>query len=96
MEGRANRQWADEAEAAKKLRSFLPKDTLWSAPKFLTPAQAEKALKKPLKAVTPRLEKALARLIIKPEGKPVLAPESDPRPAICQNPLEGLVDESLL
>ena len=96
VEGRANRQWADEAEAAKKLRSFLPKDTLWSAPTFLTPAQAEKALKKPLKAVTPRLEKALARLIIKPEGKPVLAPESDPRPAICQNPLEGLVDESLL
>ena len=96
VEGRANRQWADEAEAAKKLRSFLPKDTLWSAPKFLTPAQAEKALKKPLKAVTPRLEKALARLIIKPDGKPVLAPESDPRPAITQNPLEGLVDESLL
>ena len=96
VEGRSNRQWADEAEAAKKLRSFLPKDTLWSAPTFLTPAQAEKALKKPLKAVTPRLEKALARLIIKPEGKPVLAPESDPRPAICQNPLEGLVDESLL
>ena len=96
VEGRANRQWADEAEAAKKLRSFIPKDTLWSAPKFITPAQAEKALKNPLKPVTPRLEKALARLIIKPEGKPVLAPESDPRPAICQNPLEGLVDESLL
>ena len=96
VEGRANRQWADEAEAAKKLRSFLPKDTLWSAPKFLTPAQAEKALKNPLKPVTTRLEKALARLIIKPEGKPVLAPESDPRPAINQNPLEGLVDESLL
>jgi hypothetical protein len=96
VEGRSNRQWADEAEAAKKLRSFLPKGVLWSAPKFLTPAQAEKALKKPLKAVTPRLEKALARLIVKPEGKPVLAPESDPRPALNQNPLEGLVDESLL
>ena len=96
VEGRANRQWADEAEAAKKLRSFLPKGVLWSAPKFVTPAQAEKALKKLLKPVTPRLEKALARLIIKPEGKPVLAPESDPRPAIAQNPLEGLVDESLL
>ena len=96
VEGRSNRQWADEAEAATKLRSFLPKEVLWSAPKFLTPAQAEKALKKPLKAVTPRLEKALARLIVKPEGKPVLAPESDPRPALNLNPLEGLVDESLL
>jgi hypothetical protein len=96
VEGRSNRGWSDEAEAAKKLRSFIPKEQLWSAPKFLTPAQAEKALKKPLKAVTSRLEKALARLIVKPEGKPVLAPESDPRPAINQNPLGGLVDESLL
>ncbi|MEN6345648.1 MAG: DUF2800 domain-containing protein [Armatimonadia bacterium] len=96
VEGRSNRQWADEAEAAKKLRRFIAKEALWSAPKFLTPAQAEKALKKPLRPVTPRLEKALVRLIVKPEGKPVLAPESDPRPAICQNPLEGLVDESLL
>jgi hypothetical protein len=96
VEGRSNRQWADEAEAAKKLRSFVPKEALWSAPKFLTPAQAEKALKKPLKEVTPRLEKALARLIVKPEGKPVLAPESDPRPAIGRNPLEGLVDETFL
>ena len=96
VEGRSNRAWADEAEAAKKLRAFIPKDQLWSAPKFLTPAQAEKALKKPLKPVTARLEKALARLITKPEGKPVLAPESDPRPALNQNPLDGLIDESLL
>lgn len=96
VEGRSNRTWADEAEAAKKLKPFLGKEALWSAPKLLTPAQAEKALNKPLKPVTPQLEKALARLIVKPEGKPVLAPESDPRPALNLNPLEGLVDESLL
>lgn len=96
VEGRSNRAWTDEAEAATKLRAFIPKDKLWSQPKFITPAQAEKALKKPLKPVTARLEKALERLITKPEGKPVLALESDPRPAIVINPLEGLVDETYL
>lgn len=96
VEGKSNRVWVDEGLAAKKLAPFVGKDNLYSAPKFITPAQAEKLLKKPLKPLTTRLENALAELILKPEGKPVLAPESDPRPAINQNEVNGFIDESIL
>lgn len=96
VEGKSNRAWVDEGLAAKKLAPFVGKENLYGEPKFITPAQAEKLLKKPLKEVTTRLRNALDQLIVKPEGKPVLAPESDPRPAIVKNPLAGLVDESIL
>ena len=46
--------------------------------KLISPAQAEKALGKG--------HAILAHYAIKPPGKPVLAPESDPRPALAVDP----------
>lgn len=71
--GRSLRQWGDESVAAKALEAEVGDDAY--SKKLLSPAQAEKLLGKKRKDV-------LEPLIIKPEGKPTLAPESDKRPAV--------------
>ena len=71
--GRSVRQWGDEYEAERKLIDMLGDDA--HERKLLTPAKAEKALGKNKAA-------DLQKLIVKPEGKPTLAPESDKRPSI--------------
>ena len=73
VEGRSLRKWGDEAEAEQKLKDLLG-DDLYTK-KMISPAQAEKALKKDQR-------KVLEDLIVKPAGKPTLAPESDKRPPI--------------
>jgi hypothetical protein len=71
--GRSLRKWADEKDAESNLTSLLGDDAYER--KLLTPAKAEKALGK-AKA------KKIQGLIIKPEGKPTLAPESDKRKSV--------------
>ncbi len=74
VSGRANRKITDEAQAAAKLRAagFDAKDYLEL--KGLT-ALEDMAGKK-------RLGEILGELIVKPEGRPTLVPESDKRPAL--------------
>lgn len=74
VEGRSNRKWADEREAEVKLIALL-NDKAFSKPKIISPAQAEKALGKSRAA-------EISSLIVKPQGAPTLAPESDKRPAV--------------
>lgn len=71
--GRSLRQWGDESVAAKALEAEVGEEAYTK--KLLSPAQAEKLLGKKRKDL-------LEPLIIKPEGKPTLAPESDKRPAV--------------
>ena len=71
--GRSVRQWCDDDKAEAALSELLGEDAYTR--KMLSPAQAEKALGK-AKA------KDIADLIVKGEGKPTLAPESDKRPAV--------------
>lgn len=78
VEGRGSRQWEDERKAAKVLRRLLPKDYMVS--ELISPAQAEKALKK---RKVKRGEDKLAALIEHKPGKPTLVHESDPRPALA-------------
>lgn len=71
VEGRSLRQWADEEKAANLLL------TLGCEPytqKVISPSQAEKALGKAKAG-------QITDLVVKPRGKPSLAPEHDPRPA---------------
>ena len=71
VEGRSLRQWADEEKAANLLL------TLGCEPytqKVISPSQAEKALGKAKAG-------QIVDLVVKPRGKPSLAPEHDPRPA---------------
>lgn len=75
VEGRSLRQWQDEAQAQKVLsESGYDEEKLYTK-KFVSVAQAEKLVGKKNKAL-------IDEFIIKPPGKPTLAPESDKRAAI--------------
>lgn len=74
VEGRSNRKWSDEKKAQEVLLSVKSEDEVFTK-KMISAPQAEKLLGKQHKEL-------VADLIIKPEGKPTLAPESDKRPAL--------------
>ena len=78
VEGRGSRQWGDPDAAAKLLKPKL-KDKTFER-KLISVAQAEKELKNA--TVSPKFKKRLDSLIVRSQGKPVLAPESDKRPAL--------------
>ena len=71
--GRSVRQWCDESQAEQTLMYMLGDDA--HERKLLSPSKAEKALGK-------KQASQLSELIVKPEGKPAIAPESDKRPPI--------------
>jgi len=71
--GRSNRKWSDEKEAATLLKKLLGEEAY--VKKLLTAPAAEKALGKEDKY-------RIQELIVKPEGKAVLVPEADKRPAL--------------
>ena len=74
---RANRQWVDEAAATTALRGVgLAEDDLYVS-KLVSPAQAEKALKKTKQVLPDGLTVAVS-------SGSTLAPESDPRPSVLQ------------
>ncbi len=72
VEGRSLRKWSNEQVAGTMLESLIG-DKAWER-ELLSPAKAEKAVGK--------AKAQLQDLIIKPVGKPTLAPESDKRQAI--------------
>lgn len=72
---RATRQWIDEGKAAAYLKGAGVNP--WAEPKPLSPAQAEKELKK-AKIQLP------ADLVVAVSTGSTLAPENDPRPAVVQ------------
>lgn len=74
VEGRSNRKWSDEEKAKEVLLTAKTEDEIFTK-KLITAPQAEKLLGKKDKSL-------IADLIIKPEGKPTLAPENDKRPSI--------------
>lgn len=67
---KSNRAWNDEDQAKETLALYAKEDELYTK-KFISPAQAEKILKKQKKIVED--------LCYKPEGGNTLAPEHDPR-----------------
>ena len=74
---RGARSWMEEAEAEAAMKAMrLKHDEMYSY-KVISPTQAEKVLKD-----SPRRWAKLQPLIGQAQGKPTIAPESDPRPAI--------------
>lgn len=71
--GRSKRKWRDEKTAEKNLVKLLGNEA--RTLKLVSPAQAEKLLGRSRAA-------EVTDLCYKPDGKPSLVPESDPRPAI--------------
>ncbi len=70
VRGRSLRKWGDDSRAAFELESLVGDDAYER--KLLTPAKAEKLLGS-------KRKKDIEHLIVKPEGAPTLAPESDKR-----------------
>lgn len=78
VEGRGQRQWADEAEVAKLLKPKLKDKTFTK--ELISVAQAEKLLKS--ETLSARFKNKMDSLIVRKEGRPTLVPESDKRPAL--------------
>lgn len=71
--GRSQRQWVDKEIAEEELIKMLGDEAY--VEKLVSPAQAEKLLGRERAA-------EISDLYHKPEGRPQLAPDSDPRPAV--------------
>jgi hypothetical protein len=80
VNGLARRTWADEDAAGKALQRKLGAKAAWRKSP-ITITDAEKALGKN--------DPIIAKHTTKPQGKPVLAPLSDKRPAIEVDPTAG-------
>lgn len=73
--GRSLRKWGDEEEAIKVLSEKAGEDKLYTK-KFVSVPQAEKLIGKA------EFNKLYSELVVKPDGKPTLAPANDKRPSL--------------
>jgi hypothetical protein len=78
--GKSNRQWTDPEAAQILLSNHLTLDITRPRADLISPHKAEQALKN--KELSKRFQTRLHSLVTKPEGKPTLVAESDPRPAL--------------
>lgn len=74
VKARTHRKWKDEHEAERLLLTMAEPEEVFTPRKLISPAQAEKLLNLP--------RRALDDMAPAPEGEPVLAREGDPRPAL--------------
>jgi hypothetical protein len=82
---KGNRQWSDESEAEKAMKSMrLKQDEMYSY-KLITPTRAEEMLAKEF----PKRWKKLQALITQAEGGLSVAPASDKRDAVVIEPIEN-------
>lgn len=86
-----NRAWSDEEAARALLKDqFRYKTEEVFDLKLISPTKAEKLIKK----ASPRRWTKVEALITRADGKPTVAPESDPRPALNINPANDFDDVS--
>ncbi|KNC89429.1 hypothetical protein GM31_07525 [Trabulsiella odontotermitis] len=86
-----NRAWSDEEAARALLKDqFRYKTEEVFDLKLISPTKAEKLIKK----ASPRRWTKVEALITRADGKPSVAPESDPRPALNINPVNDFDDVS--
>ena len=78
---RGDRAWADKVEAEKLLKDVfrLKTEEMYDL-KLISPTTAEKLAK--AGTIGPRQWKKVEALVTRADGKPSVAPESDPRPAL--------------
>jgi hypothetical protein len=84
VEGKkGNRAWVDQSEAEKALKASPLKTTEIYTRALISPTTAEKLLQKP----NPKAWEALQPQIRRADGKPSVAPATDPRPALAITPV---------
>lgn len=82
---RGARQWTDAAAAEQMLKTFRLKQEEMYDFKLISPTSAEKLAK--AETIGKRQWPKLQELIVQNEGKPHVAPASDPRPALDIRPV---------
>jgi hypothetical protein len=91
VEGRGGaRKWANTTEAETMLKSMRLKVDEMYDKKIISPTTAEKLAK--AGTLGDMQWEKLQALIVRPEGKPSIAPGSSPKPAINLNPVEDFDD----
>ena len=85
---RGNRAWRDKEEAEEALKSMRVKQDDMYDRKLISPTKAEKLLK----GSTRKWNRA-QKLIVRADGKPSVAPESDKRPALDIRPASDGFDD---
>lgn len=86
VQGRSgNRTWSSAEEAEQVLKGMRLKVEDMYDLKLISPTNAEKLQK--AGTIGPRQWTKVQDLIVRPDGKPTVAPESDKRPALEVNPL---------
>lgn len=85
---RGARAWANVAEAEQMLKTFRLKQEEMYDFKLISPTTAEKLAK--AETIGKRQWPKLQALITQSEGKPHVAPESDPRPSITVQPVDEM------
>ncbi|MEC4492791.1 DUF2800 domain-containing protein [Klebsiella pneumoniae] len=83
-------EWSDAAAAEELLKSFRLKQDQMYSQTVISPSQAEALLKED----SPRRWTKVEALITRSDGKPTIAPESDPRPTLNVNPVNDFEDVS--
>jgi hypothetical protein len=93
VQGRAgNRKWIDEAAVIQQFKSWRFKNEEIFETSLRSPAQLEKLVR-----ADKRRSETLKSLYSQSEGKPIVAPESDKRPAVSVTPMfEPITDEEWL
>lgn len=92
VEGRAgNRKWSNEQEAEATLKAMRIKHGQMYDYKLISPTTAEKLAK--AEEIGPRQWPKLQALITRADGKPTVAPATDPRPAISVQPIVDVFDD---
>ncbi len=91
---KGHRQWVDKAQAEETMKAMRLKVEDMYDFKLISPTTADKLVK--AGAIGPRQWPKLKALITQTEGKPHVAPVSDPRPALDLQPVDSeFGDESL-
>lgn len=87
---KGNRAWTKDSDAEAAMKAMRLRQDEMYAFKLISPTVAEKLLAKE----TPRRWATLARLVTQSEGKPTVAPASDPRPALQIKPADDFENVS--
>lgn len=86
---RGNRAWRSDADAEAAMKSMRLKHEQMYSYKLISPTSAEKLLAKE----SPRRWATLQKLITQAEGKPTVAPASDPRQPVVIKPVADEFDD---
>ena len=89
---RGNRAWGDSEAAEAQLKAMRLKVEEMYDLKLISPASAEKLTKGDAPVIGPRQWTKVKALITQSEGRPSVAPQSDPRPALVIKPLADEFD----